>query len=388
MRLGQSQEAQQKHSDDDNACTPPLPPTLDTVEAITPRHSMFGLDAKSPFIKGPALQLPPVLLSPEGRGTPRQIFTPLFGGRKYARGHIDMGRTPQQRQAVSRTPFTARRAIADYSAEKDPIRTYIRLKPAGSTQVVPRSLLQVVSDKEVEMSRGPAEDGSVAERYLFAGVLPALAQQPRVFEVCAMPVVRDLLGGYNTLLFSYGITNSGKTYTVQGTSEAPGLLPRSVKAILDVLDARGLQGDFHVRPRYATQVEYCSDPRVVAPTFRAAPGEDAWVRQLEGLGDVPEGLGEELEADGDWMYQLYVSYFEVYNEMVYDLLDLTTLTTVLVKGAKPRQRQKRSKHGNKNADDMVTMSAAQIAALPRNALLLRSEGGRGEAFVDGAVEVR
>ncbi|KAJ2819984.1 hypothetical protein GGI24_004622, partial [Coemansia furcata] len=386
MRLGQSQEAQQKHSDND-AHTPPLPPTLDVVEAVTPRHSIFGLGAKSPFIKGPALQLPPVL-SPEGRGTPRQIFTPLFGGRKYARGHIDMGRTPQQRQAVSRTPFTARRAIADYSAEKDPIRTYIRLKPTGATQGVPRSLLQVVSDKEVEMSRGPAEDGSVAERYLFAGVLPALAQQPRVFEVCAMPVVRDLLAGYNTLLFSYGITNSGKTYTVQGTSEAPGLLPRSVKAILDVLDARGLQGDFHVRPRYATQVEYCSDPRVVAPTFRAAPGEDAWVRQLEGLGDVPEGLGEELEADGDWVYQLYVSYFEVYNEMVYDLLDLTTLTTVLVKGAKPRQRQKRGKHGNKNADDMVTMSAAQIAALPRNALLLRSEGGRGEAFVDGAVEVR
>ncbi|PIA14640.1 P-loop containing nucleoside triphosphate hydrolase protein, partial [Coemansia reversa NRRL 1564] len=141
-------------------------------------------------------------------------------------------------------------------------------------------------------------DGGLSERYLFAGVFPTLARQPRVFEVCAVPVVSDLFAGYNTLLFSYGITNSGKTYTVQGNSQMPGLLPRSIKSILD-----------------------------------EDGGEDGWV------------------------YQLYVSYFEVYNEMIYDLLDLDTLTT--------------------------------IAGRARTALLLRSEGGRGnEAFVDGLVEVR
>ncbi|KAJ2460870.1 hypothetical protein GGF42_000565, partial [Coemansia sp. RSA 2424] len=400
--------------DDDGARTPPLPQR--TIEAVTPRHGIFGqgagntaATAKSPYIKNGLAR--PTVLSPEGRGTPRQIFTPLFGGRKYARGHIDMGSKTPHRTAVSRTPFTARRGIADYEAEKDPIKTYIRLKPADPAVygggIVPKSLLQVVSDKEVEMSRGLAEDGAVAERYLFAGVLPSLAKQPRVFEVCAMPVVKDLLSGYNTLLFSYGVTNSGKTYTVQGTSEAPGMLPRSVKTILDVLDARGLQGDFAVRPRYATQVEYCSDPRVVAPTFRVAPGEDAWVRQLEdmGVGDpgVLAELGQELEdsdSSGEWVYQLYASYFEVYNEMIYDLLDLTTLTTVHVKGAAAgeragkRGRGKRAGGRRAGADDggggdPLAMSAAQIAGQPRTALLLRSEGGRGnEAFVDGAVEVR
>ncbi|KAJ2877735.1 hypothetical protein IWW38_006503, partial [Coemansia aciculifera] len=253
------------------------------------------------------------------------------------------------------------------------------------------------------MSRGLAEDGAVAERYLFAGVLPSLAKQPRVFEVCALPVVRDLLSGYNTLLFSYGITNSGKTYTVQGTSEAPGMLPRSVKTVLDVLDSRGLQGDFAVRPRYATQVEYCSDQRVVAPTFRIAPGEDAWVRQFEEMGSgdpqVLSELAQELESNDvesdDWVYQLYVSYFEVYNEMIYDLLDLTTLTTVHVKGAKRAVKRggKRGPGGRRGADDAggdpLIMSAAQIAGLARTPLLLRSEGGRGnEAFVDGCVEVR
>ncbi|KAJ2109264.1 hypothetical protein GGI16_000797, partial [Coemansia sp. S142-1] len=381
-----SHEILKDHPDSDDGA-----PSMGRMEALTPRHSMFGQGAKSPFIKS---GLPrPTVLSPEGRGTPRQIFTPLFGGRKYARGHIDMGKG---QRAVSRTPFTARRGIAEYEAEKDPIKTYIRLKPADPSVyggVAPKSLLQVVSDKEVEMSRGLAEDGAVAERYLFAGVLPSLAKQPRVFEVCALPVVKDLLSGYNTLFFSYGITNSGKTYTVQGTSEEPGMLPRSIKTILDVLDARNLQGDFAVRPRYATQVEYCSDPRIVSPTFRVAPGEDAWVRQFEGAEPCVSELAQELDRgdDGDWVYQLYVSYFEVYNEMVYDLLDLTTLTTVHVKTAEPSRRGRGKARGRRQADDdPLVMSVAQIGALPRSALLLRSEGGRAgnEAFVEGAVEVR
>ncbi|KAJ2715931.1 hypothetical protein H4R19_000932, partial [Coemansia spiralis] len=364
-----------------------------------------------------------------GGGTTRQVFTPLFG-RTYARGTVDIPATPGRgvagdaaRVAVSRTPYTAKRAIADYEAERDPIKTFVRLKPADPAVfagALPKSLLQVVSDKEVEVVRGVVADDAMCERYLFAGVLPSLAKQPRVFEVCGLPVVGDLFAGYNTLLFTYGTTNSGKTYTVQGSAANPGMLPRSIKAILDVLDARGLQGDFPIRPKYATQVEYCSDPRVVAPTFRVAPGEDAWVGGLE----MDDSLGnpkvaemvrrlEEDSASREWAYQLYVSYFEVYNEMVYDLLDLGTLTTVHVKSPTPddgapagrggrgrgRGRGRRTaggRNGRKRGglaadgpDDPLTMSAAQIAGLPRTALLLRSEGGRGnEAFVEGVTEVR
>ncbi|KAJ2604168.1 Kinesin-like protein kif23 [Coemansia sp. RSA 1804] len=362
----------------------------------------------------------------------RPVMTPL-GGRKYARGHVDVGgaaATPQRngttdamQVAVSRTPYTARRGIADYEAEKDPIRTYIRLKPAETSTIAidkkdqppqPRtSLLQVVSDKEVEISRS-ATDG-VNERYLFTGVVPSLSQQARVFEVCAAPVVRDLASGFNTLLFSYGVSNSGKTYTVQGTATQPGLLPRSVKALLDVLDDRDQQGDFWIRPRYATQVEYCSDPRVVAPTFRVAPGEDAWVAGLEAESAAIDSaqlaaIAQALDSDGarsEWVYQVYVSYFEVYNEMVYDLLDLATLTTVHVgapaaaataqkrRMAGGRRGRRRGNGGtaaapfNDDPSDPLLMCPPQIAALPRTALILRSSGGRrNEAFVDGVTEIR
>ncbi|KAJ2431020.1 hypothetical protein IWW46_006916, partial [Coemansia sp. RSA 2440] len=81
----------------------------------------------------------------------RQILTPVFG-RKYARGTVDIPQTPRtntmdaMRVAVSRTPYTAKRAISEYEAERDPIKTYVRLKPADPALfagTLPKSLLQV-----------------------------------------------------------------------------------------------------------------------------------------------------------------------------------------------------------------------------------------------------
>ncbi|KAJ2550792.1 hypothetical protein EV175_003936 [Coemansia sp. RSA 1933] len=360
-------------------------------------------------------------LAPPSAMKVRSVMTPLVGGRKYARGQADPGtpqRTDVMRVAVSHTPYTARRGISEYEADKDPIKTYIRLKPGTITMAVgidrkevPRTpLLQVVSDKAVEVARAVGDD--VNERYLFTGVVPSVAQQARVFEVCAAPVVRDLAAGFNTLLFTFGVSNSGKTYTVQGTPGAPGMLPRSVKALLDVLDDRGQQGDFPLRPRYATQVEYCSDPRVVSPTFRVAPGEDSWASGLDsesaGIDSAQmAAIAQALDSDGErseWVYQVYVSYFEIYNEMVYDLLDLATLTTVHVGDAVQKRTAQQTRAGgrkgarkrgaaapafNDDPSDPLLMCPPQIAALPRTALIVRASGGRrNEAFVDGVTEVR
>ena len=43
----------------------------------------------------------------------------------------------------------------------------------------------------------------------------------------------DALEGVNGCILAYGQTGSGKTYTVDGTTQDPGLLPRIVSGILD-----------------------------------------------------------------------------------------------------------------------------------------------------------
>ena len=51
-----------------------------------------------------------------------------------------------------------------------------------------------------------------------------------------MDLVKDALQGKNALIFAYGVTNSGKTYSVMGKqpqTEHAGLLPRALNTIFE-----------------------------------------------------------------------------------------------------------------------------------------------------------
>jgi hypothetical protein len=57
--------------------------------------------------------------------------------------------------------------------------------------------------------------------------------------------VHDVLNGENALVFAYGVTNSGKTYSIQGTRDDGGILPRSLDVIFNSI--KGYQNDSKVR---------------------------------------------------------------------------------------------------------------------------------------------
>ena len=78
--------------------------------------------------------------------------------------------------------------------------------------------------------------------YTFTHVFQPTAQQPEFFAKTTLPLVRGLLDGEDGLLFAYGVTNSGKTYTMQGGSQesSAGILPRTIDVLFNSIE--GLQG--------------------------------------------------------------------------------------------------------------------------------------------------
>ncbi|KAK7810773.1 hypothetical protein U0070_009478 [Myodes glareolus] len=55
---------------------------------------------------------------------------------------------------------------------------------------------------------------------------PGYASQTTVYETLAAPLLQRAFEGYNTCLFAYGQTGSGKSYTMMGLNEEPGIIPR------------------------------------------------------------------------------------------------------------------------------------------------------------------
>lgn len=86
------------------------------------------------------------------------------------------------------------------------------------------------------------------QTFSFTKVFPPETSQVDLFSATTLPLVKDVLAGENGLIFSYGVTNSGKTYTIQGKpgQDQPGILPRTLDVVFNSID--GLQGIASVCP--------------------------------------------------------------------------------------------------------------------------------------------
>jgi kinesin family protein 20 len=57
-------------------------------------------------------------------------------------------------------------------------------------------------------------------KFTFSKIFPETTTQKEFFDSSTLGTVKDFIDGQNCLVFTYGVTNSGKTYTIQGNFSA------------------------------------------------------------------------------------------------------------------------------------------------------------------------
>lgn len=88
--------------------------------------------------------------------------------------------------------------------------------------------------------------------FKFDEVLSSYSSQEDVFACTLQPLVGQVLAGYEATTFAYGQTGTGKTYTMEGDTsceEDRGLMPRAAAAVLDALN-KGKYAEFQVSVSY------------------------------------------------------------------------------------------------------------------------------------------
>ena len=79
------------------------------------------------------------------------------------------------------------------------------------------------------------EKGRLIQSYTFTKILrPELGQQ-ELFTSLVRPMVKDFMEGQNQLLFTYGATSAGKTWTMQGDTGNSGIIPRSLDTVFNTI---------------------------------------------------------------------------------------------------------------------------------------------------------
>ncbi|WVQ72579.1 hypothetical protein IAR50_002137 [Cryptococcus sp. DSM 104548] len=73
-------------------------------------------------------------------------------------------------------------------------------------------------------------------KYVFDQVFGMDASQEEVFAKTAKNLLPGVVDGYNATVFAYGATGCGKTHTISGTEEQPGIIVRTMRELFDLVE--------------------------------------------------------------------------------------------------------------------------------------------------------
>ncbi|XP_052870314.1 kinesin-like protein Klp98A [Anopheles cruzii] len=138
--------------------------------------------------------------------------------------------------------------------------------------------------------------------------------QETVFDDLGTEIVDCAFQGYNACVFAYGQTGSGKTFTMMGTAEAQGLIPRICRSLFSRMKLGQEEGT-----GFKTQCSYLEiyNERVKDLLGPSNAGHGLRVREHRTLGPYVENLSQHPVSD----------YAEIQNCMIQGNIQRTTAST-------------------------------------------------------------
>ncbi|XP_048795873.1 kinesin-like protein KIF20A isoform X3 [Lagopus muta] len=245
-----------------------------------------------------------------------------------------------------------------------PLKVFLRVRPFSVAELESHETQGCVTieDPQTVILHAPKESpvmkncergiGHSVHKFTFSQVFGPETTQSEFFEGSTKEIVRAYVNGVNGLVFTYGVTNAGKTYTIQGTSKDLGILPRSLDMIFNYIRGRQyLKMNF--KPYLSNDVKKLEEAQVkqeevIKATLLASLKEEtesisntvANMCHVEptsskcisrNLPSLAERNYVPIDAYQTNIHQrtqasVWVSFCEIYNEYVYDLLSvLSTL---------------------------------------------------------------
>lgn len=123
------------------------------------------------------------------------------------------------------------------------IQVFVRVRPINNSERTQKSVsvVDVPSSKDVVVRERPQD--KISKKFSFDRVFGPSSKQIDVYNAVVHPLLDEVLAGYNCTVFAYGQTGTGKTFTMEGYSNDPGLqwqsdtsagiIPRALSHLFD-----------------------------------------------------------------------------------------------------------------------------------------------------------
>ncbi|CAM4603876.1 unnamed protein product [Caretta caretta] len=229
---------------------------------------------------------------------------------------------------------------------KEHIQVCLRIRPFTATEKENESQDCVsIQDSTNIILKGPKNSmicrlseknvGQMVQKFTFSRVFGPETTQEEFFDGTVKQPVQDFLEGHNRLIFTYGVTNAGKTYTFQGTEADLGILPRTMDMLFKSIHGK-LYPDMDFKPLRCrdyirlTKEQVREEIAVKNSILRLMKEVDSQnsinnhSKTSESFEDLEEPLKEpeqpNMSMESYMKFSVWVSFCEIYNECIYDLL--------------------------------------------------------------------
>ncbi|KAK9400693.1 kinesin-like KIF20B [Crotalus adamanteus] len=172
----------------------------------------------------------------------------------------------------------------------------------------------------------------LVQKFTFSQVFGPKTTQEELFDGALKHPMLDFLRGHSRLIFTYGVTNAGKTHTYRGTDEDKGILPRALDMLFKSIQNK-LYPDMNLKPHRCKDHRNLSKEEVreeislknsLLHLLKEVDYHSNSNRTTDNCEDMKEPEKEadqsNLEEQRNVKFSVWVSFCEIYNECIYDLL--------------------------------------------------------------------
>lgn len=174
------------------------------------------------------------------------------------------------------------------NSKSESVVVHVRLRPFTSDEVKKKhkSAIQVfdLDNKSIVIKK----DGE-KKRFNFNHLLNQDMSQEEIFNIVGLRVINGVLNGYNGTIFAYGMTGTGKTFSMLGkynygkqedSNEDRGIIPRSLEKIFEHID-EDTEYDYSISVGfiqiYMEMIQDLLDPENSLIKIREIPGKGVYV---------------------------------------------------------------------------------------------------------------
>ncbi|XP_024037577.1 kinesin-like protein KIN-7K, chloroplastic isoform X2 [Citrus clementina] len=167
-------------------------------------------------------------------------------------------------------------------SSKENVTVTVRFRPLSPREIRQGEEIAWYADGETILRN--EDNPSIA--YAYDRVFGPTTTTRHVYDIAAQHVVSGAMDGINGTIFAYGVTSSGKTHTMHGDQRSPGIIPLAVKDAFSIIQETPNR-------EFLLRVSYLEIYNEVVNDLLNPAGQNLRIRE-DSQGTFVEGVKEEV----------------------------------------------------------------------------------------------